>query len=59
MITQRVRAILIAAVVLAILTALATLLAVGGTTVGRSITGTLLSPFRSGMAALTRQAERL
>ncbi len=57
--TSKVRAILIAAVVLAVLTALALLIAAGGTTVGRNVTNTLLSPFRSGMAALTRQAEQL
>ncbi len=56
--TTRVRVILIAAVVLAILTALAVMIG-GGTTIGRNVTGALLSPFRSGMAALTRQAERL
>lgn len=57
--TTRVRAILIAAVVLAILTALGALIATGGTTFGRNVVNTALSPLRSGMAALTRQAERL
>ncbi len=59
MMTTRVRAILIAAVVLAILTALAVLIAAGGTTVGRNLVNAALSPLRSGTAALTRQAERL
>lgn len=56
--TTRVRAILIAAVVLAVLTALAVLIS-GGTTLGRNAAGVLLSPLRSGTAALTRQAERI
>lgn len=57
--TTRVRAIVIAAIVLAILTALTALIAADGTTVGRNAVGVLLSPLRSGTAALTRQAERI
>ena len=57
--TTRVRGILILAVVLAILTALAVLIASGGTTVGRNAVNVLLTPLRSGTAALTRQAERI
>lgn len=56
--TTRVRAILIGAAVLAVLTALAVLLA-GGATAGRNAAGVLLSPLRAGTAALTRQAERI
>lgn len=57
--TTRVRAILIAAVVLAILTALAVTLSTSGTTPLRNAANTVLTPVRSGVATLTRQAERL
>lgn len=57
--TTRVRAIVIAAVVLAILTALAVLVSSGGTTFGRNAANVLLTPLRAGTAALTRQAERI
>ena len=57
--TTRVRGILILAAAAAILTALAVLIASGGTTVGRNAVNVLLTPLRSGTAALTRQAERI
>ncbi len=55
--TPKVRTILIAAVVLAVVTALAVM--IGGTTFGHRVTGAVLQPFRSGISVLTRQAERI
>lgn len=57
LLTGKLRAILIAACVLAILTAVIAAVS-SGTTFGRNAVQTVLSPFRSGFATLTRTAER-
>ena len=56
--TSRIKALLIAAVTLAILTTVIVAVS-GATTPGQNIVGTLLSPLRSGVAAIDRQALRL
>lgn len=56
--TTRIKTLLIAAVTLAILTTVIAAVA-GATTAGQNIVGTLLTPLRSGVAAIDRQALRL
>ena len=56
--TSRIKALLIAAVTLAILTTVIVAVS-GATTPGQNIVGTLLSPLRSAVASIDRQALRL
>ena len=56
--TPRVLAVLIAAVALAAILAVSSAVS-SGTSFGERAVGTLLSPLKSGVAAITRQAERL
>jgi len=56
--TKRVRVLLVAAVVLAVLVTLGAALS-QGSWAGKNIVSTLLTPFRAGLAAIDRQAERL
>ena len=55
--SPKVKAIVIIAVVLAVLTMVAAAVS-SGTPFGENLVGTLLSPFRAGVAAIDRQAER-
>ena len=56
--TPKVRLVLILCVALAIVIGVVGAVT-GGTTGGEKLTGTLLSPFRSGVAAITRRVERV
>lgn len=56
--TKRVKIVLIAAVVLAVLVTLGAALSQGASA-GRNVFSTLLTPFRAGLAAVDRQAERI
>lgn len=58
LLTSKIKTILILAVALAIVTTVAAAVA-GGATAGENIVGTLLTPIRSGVAAIDRQALRL
>ncbi len=55
--SARLKAILIAAIVVAIVLGV-TMAVASGTTFGENVVGTILSPFRAGIAAIDRQAER-
>lgn len=55
LLTSKVKILLVAAVVLAILTTV-TVAVTGGVTPGQNLIGTILSPFRSAVAAIDRQA---
>ena len=58
LLTSRIKTVLIAAVALAIITTVVVAVS-GGVTAGQNIIGTILSPIRSGIAAIDRQAVRL
>lgn len=58
LLTSKIKTILILAVALAIVTTVVAAVA-GGVTAGENIVGTLLTPIRSGVAAIDRQALRL
>ena len=56
--TSKIKTILVAAVVLAVVTTVIVAFS-GGSTAGKNIVSTILQPFRSGVAAIDRQALRL